>query len=208
MITELWFWQRELRVNERTSSLARYDMQWLCEVAPSFVYQVTPHLQNTNTPNIITVSGFQLKSLFQYNTGTCTNLNKTCFLQKMMFFAIITSNIDLDRGVFVKIHAIYVPLIYDNCKAFIITEMQFLLFNTFLGGGGMGVKGCNGGGLIFWYEHILQQLQCARYEFWKWNDQIIKLNTPQHMDKQTRQNLNFSVQSYNICSHNFYYFNH
>lgn len=64
MITELWFWQRELRVNERTSSLARYDMQWLCEVAPSFVYQVTPDLQNTNTPNIITVSGFQLKGLF------------------------------------------------------------------------------------------------------------------------------------------------
>lgn len=149
-----------------------------------------------------------IKRLVQYHTGTCTNLNKTRFLQKMMFFAIITSNIDLDRGVFVKIHAIYVPLIYDNCKAFIITEMQFLLFNTFFLGGGMGVKGCNGGGLIFWYEHILQQLQCARYEFWKWNDQIIKLNTPQHMDKQTRQNLNFSVQSYNICSHNFYYFNH
>lgn len=92
-----------------------------------------------------------IKRLVQYHTGTCTNLNKTRFLQKMMFFAIITSNIDLDRGVFVKIHAIYVPLIYDNCKAFIITEMQFLLFNTFfLGGGGMGVKGCNGGGgLIF-----------------------------------------------------------
>lgn len=145
MITELWIWQRELRVNERTSSLARYDMQWLCEVAPSFVYQVTPHLQNTNTPNIITVSGFQLKSLFQYNTGTCTNLNKTCFLQKMMFFAIITSNIDLDRGVFVKIHAIYVPLIYDNCKAFIITEMQFLLFNTFFWGGGWVLRGVMGG---------------------------------------------------------------
>lgn len=28
-----------------TSSISRYDVQWLCEVAPSFVYQVTPHLK-------------------------------------------------------------------------------------------------------------------------------------------------------------------
>lgn len=90
-----------------------------------------------------------IKRLVQYHTGTCTNLNKTRFLQKMMFFAIITSNIDLDRGVFVKIHAIYVPLIYDNCKAFIITEMQFLLFNTFFWGGGWVLRGVMGGGINF-----------------------------------------------------------
>lgn len=147
-----------------------------------------------------------IKRLVQYHTGTCTNLNKTRFLQKMMFFAIITSNIDLDRGVFVKIHAIYVPLIYDNCKAFIITEMQFLLFNTlFLGGGGMGVKGCKGGGLIFVMNVYYNNYNVLVTNF---ENEIIKLNTPQHIDKQTRQNFNFSVQSNNICSHNFYYFNH
>lgn len=115
-----WNWQQnplklsqnsKLRVNERTSSISRYDVQWLCEVAPSFVYQVTPHLQYTNTQKHNQCVRLPIKRLVQYHTGTCINLNKTHFLQKMMFFAIITSNTDLGTRLIVRIHAIHVPLI-------------------------------------------------------------------------------------------------
>lgn len=65
-----------------------------------------------------------------------------------------------------------------------LQKCSFLLFNT-LFWGGMGVKGCNGGGggINFRYEHILQQLQCARYEFWKWNHKTQHSPTHRQTDK-------------------------
>lgn len=137
-------------MNERTSSISRYDVQWLCEVAPSFVYQVTPHLQYTNTQKHNQCVRLPIKRLVQYHTGTCTNLNKTHFLQKMMFFAIITSNTDLGTRVFVKIHAIHVPLIiwYHNLLSiYHYGNAVFIITHTFLGGGrGWWLKGVIGVG--------------------------------------------------------------
>lgn len=86
-----------------------------------------------------------------------------------------------------------------------LQKCSFYYLIHFFWGGGMGVKGCKGGGLIFVMNVYYNNYNVLVMNF---ENEIIKLNTPQHIDKQTRQNLNFSVQSNNICSHNFYYFNH